>query len=84
MSRLELYNRPLVAFDATNKQHRRYWYNFVKNNGWGTCPVRFIVPEATGVDLPAMVQRELMNYYVDREFTQPEPAVKPKVRAQRP
>lgn len=73
MSRLEFFSRPLIAFDATNKQHREYWYNFVKDNTWGTCPVRFIVPDSIGLDLPAMIERELMNYYVDKEFRKPTP-----------
>jgi hypothetical protein len=73
MSRLEFFSRPLVAFDATNKEHREHWYNFIQNNGWGRCPVRFIVPEAFGMDLPAMIERELMQYYVDREFRKPTP-----------
>lgn len=81
MSKLEFYGRPLVAFDATNKQHRRYWYNFIKNNGWGDCPVRFIVPEAHGMSLPAMIERDLMNYYVDREFNAATP--KPKEQPMR-
>jgi hypothetical protein len=36
--------------------------------GWGTCPVRFICPEDTGFDLPTMIHRALMGYYIDREF----------------
>jgi hypothetical protein len=77
MSRLEYFSRPLIAFDATNREHREHWYNFVKDNTWGTCPVRFIVPEAHGMNLPAMIESELMKYYVDREFQKPTPKDKP-------
>jgi hypothetical protein len=36
--------------------------------GWGTCPVRFICPEATGSDLVKMITRQLVDYYVKKEF----------------
>lgn len=68
MSKLEFYARPLVAFDATNKEHRRFYHQFVQTKSWGHCPVRFIVPEATGSDLIKMIQTEMINYYVSREF----------------
>jgi hypothetical protein len=81
MSKLEFFSRPLIAFDAHNKDHREHWYNFVRDNTWGTCPVRFIVPEAHGMNLPAMIERELMKYYVDREFQKLAPKEKPGRRA---
>jgi hypothetical protein len=68
MSKLEYYARPLVAFDAKNKEHRRFYYQFVKTRSWGNCPVRFIVPEATGSDLVKMIQTEMINYYIMQEF----------------
>lgn len=68
MSKLEYYCRPLVAFDPNNKDHRRYYYKFIETRSWGHCPVRFIVPEATGMDLIRMIQIELLNYYVGKEF----------------
>ena len=68
MSRLEYYNRPLVAFDATNKEHRRFYYQFLKENTWGHCPVRFICPEESGSDLVKMIQRQMIDYYVLQEF----------------
>jgi hypothetical protein len=67
MSRLEYYCRPLVAFDPTNKDHRRFFAEFQMNHTWGTCPVRFIVPEDNG-DLVTLMQRSLIQYYIDREF----------------
>lgn len=68
MSRLEYYARPLVAFDPANKEHRTHYANFLKYGGWGQCPVRFIVPEATGHDLVSLIQRSLLRYYVEKEF----------------
>lgn len=68
MSRLEYLARPLVAFDASNKDHRRYYAEFVAYRGWGKCPVRFICPEEHGYDLPTMIQRSLNVYYIEQEF----------------
>jgi hypothetical protein len=67
MSRLEYYSRPLVAFDPHNKDHRRYFAEFQTQHTWGTCPVRFIVPEDHG-DLVTLMQRSLIQYYIEREF----------------
>jgi hypothetical protein len=84
MSKLEYLSRPLVAFDPSNKEHRRHWYNFLEYGGWGNCPVRFIVTEDHGFDLVTMIQRSLVNYYVDREFKRPPPAVKPGRKVKNP
>lgn len=68
MSRLEFYSRPLVAFDPHNKDHRRYYAEYLSYGGWGHSPVRFIVPEDHGSDLPTMIQKSLVQYYIEREF----------------
>jgi len=68
MSVLELHGRPYVVFDPDNKNHRRYYSDFVKTDSWGACPVRFVVPEDHG-DLITMIQRSLVNFYVQREFS---------------
>lgn len=59
--------RPWVAFDETNKQHRRWYFEFVKHKTWGRCPVRFIVADDPG-DLLQMIQRRLNQYYTEKEF----------------
>jgi hypothetical protein len=68
MSKLEFYARPLVAFNPSDKDHRRYYAEFLEYGGWGSCPVRFICPEDFGMDLPSMIKHSLIRYYVDREF----------------
>ena len=68
MSKLEFYARPLVAFDARNKDDRRWYYEFVEYGGWGRCPVRFICPQDVGYDLTIMIRNQLIEYYVDKEF----------------
>ena len=68
MSKLAFFARPLVAFDPYNKDHRRYYAEFLEYGGWGKSPVQFICPEDFGLDLPSMIQKSLINYYVEREF----------------
>jgi hypothetical protein len=67
MSRLDYIGRPWVAFDASNKQHRKWFAEFNRARTWGTCPVRFIVPDDYG-DVVTLIQQKLITYYVDREF----------------
>lgn len=68
MSKLEYYARPLVAFDPNNKDHRRWYYQFVEYGGWGKCPVRFICPEDSGSDLTIMIKNHLIEHYIHKEF----------------
>lgn len=67
LSKLQLSARPWVVFDPTNKNHRRYYSEFVKHHTWGRCPVRFIVDDDAG-DVITMIQRKLVDYYVAQEF----------------
>lgn len=68
MSRLALYGRPYVIFDATNREHRQWFADFNKSYTWSKCPVRFVVDDDHG-DLITMIQRQLIQYYVDKEFS---------------
>jgi len=69
MSRLEYYNRPLVAFDPSNKEHRAYFHQFLLTRAWGRCPVRFICPDEHGPEgLVGIVTRQLVDYYTRKEF----------------
>lgn len=68
MSKLEYLARPLVAFDPYNKDHRRYYAEFLESGGWGSCPVRFICPEDSGSDLTVMIKNSLIYFYIEREF----------------
>lgn len=67
MSQLALYGRPWVVFDATNSEHRSWYADFVRNGTWGRCPVRFVIPDDHG-NLITMIQRKLVEYYVQQEF----------------
>jgi hypothetical protein len=78
MSRLALFGRPYTIFDPTNKDHRRWFAEFNKSLTWAHCPVRFVVDDDHG-DLVTMIQRHLIQYYVDKEFgTDKEPKGRPK------
>ena len=57
-----------MAFDPADKDHRRFYAEFMTTSSWGSCPVRFIVPEDHGGDLISMIKNSLINYYVEREF----------------
>jgi len=70
MSKLTLFGRPYVVFDAANKQHRQWFADFNRRRSWGDCPVRFYVNDDVG-DLVTQIQRELIEYYVGSEFTKP-------------
>ena len=67
MSSLHLNARPWTVFDPNNADHRRYYYEFIKTNTWGRCPVRFVVPDRQG-DLVSMIRRSLIDWYVVHEF----------------
>jgi hypothetical protein len=83
MSRLQLYGRPFVVFDATNKDHRRWFAEFNKNLSWKNCPVRFVVNEDHG-DLITQIQRSLIQFYVDKEFgTDDNPRVRERTVAKK-
>ena len=67
MSKLALFGRPWVVFDAKNKNHRRWFAEFQAKRAWGQCPVRFIVADDQG-DLVTMIQRKLIEFYTMKEF----------------
>lgn len=65
--KLELSARPFVAFDASNKQHRKWFAEFQKSRTWKDCPVRFVIPDDVG-DLTTMARSRLLDHYMGREF----------------
>lgn len=69
MSRLEYYQRPLVAFDVEDADHRAYFHEYLIRRTWGRCPVRFICPDEHGPEgLVGIVTRQLVDYYTRKEF----------------
>ena len=69
MSRLAFFGRPWVVFDARNKAHRQWFAEFQHYRSWSHCPVRFIIDNENG-DLLTMIQRRLIDYYTDKEFSE--------------
>ena len=67
MSSLYLNARTWTVFNPDNADHRRYYYEFIKTNSWGSCPVRFVIPDRQG-DLISMIRRSLIDWYVIHEF----------------
>lgn len=67
MSKLELYMRPLAIFDAGNKDHRQYHFNFMQTGSWSGCPYRWAIPDDVG-NLQGMIQRSILSYYMSKEF----------------
>ena len=67
MTKLNLFGRPFVIFDAKNKNHRRWFAEFQAKRAWGQCPVRFVIDDDNG-DLVTMIQRRLIDYYSTKEF----------------
>lgn len=67
MSILFLKARPMVAFDAYNAEHRKYYLEFIKHRTWGHCPVRFMADGLYG-DLVSHINSKMLDYYVHAEF----------------
>jgi len=65
------------VFDPKDKRHRQWFADFQRKSTWGHCPVRFVVADDHG-DLITMIQRRLIEYYVDREFKIVEAEIKTK------
>ena len=68
MSILELAKRPIVPFDVEDKRHRQWFAEFNSLSTWSKCPVRFLVAEENGEDLVSMIQRKMIEYYMQKEF----------------
>lgn len=84
MSLLYLRSRPIIAFDPTNADHRRWFAEFIKYKGWGRCPVRFMA-ESLEIDLVSFIEHKMLAYYVQQEFKNANKRkVKQKSRAKTP
>ena len=67
MSKISVYGRPIVFFDADNKNHRNYYYQFLKTGSWKDCPYRWAIMGEEG-NLQGQIQRTLLERYLGREF----------------
>lgn len=67
MSKVQLQNRPIVAFDPTKKLHRKIFYDMMKYRTWGRSPIRFWLEE-DNYNLIDQLQRKMARYYMEKEF----------------
>jgi hypothetical protein len=67
MSKVHLQNRPIVAFDASKKEHRRIFYEAMKYRTWGRAPIRFWLEE-DNYNLIDQIQKKMAKYYMAKEF----------------
>lgn len=66
MAVLENFGRMTVPFIPHDYLHRQFYFEFVKNNTWGNCPVRFEVVKPYN-DVVTMIKARLLDYYMERE-----------------
>jgi hypothetical protein len=64
---LDISRRPLVKFDPSNKEHRRYYARYKETRSWGHSPVEFWVPYHYG-NVASMCEVLLTEYYLKSEF----------------
>jgi len=62
-----LLSRPYAVFDASDKEHRRAYYNFIKTKSWHNCPFQFVLEEPY-FDLPSNINQKMVEYYMKQEF----------------
>lgn len=54
-------------FDAQKEDHRRWAAEFIRNDSWGNCPVRFYVEPGYN-NLIHMIENKLTAHYLSQEF----------------
>ena len=74
MTVLNVAYRPAVYFDVMDKQHRRWFADFLRRRSWGHCPVQFYLEQGYS-DVPAMIQDKLTAWYLTREFREAVPTL---------
>jgi hypothetical protein len=62
-----LYNsRPVVEFDPSNADHRKWLGDFTRTRSWGNCPVK--LHQSGAGNNVAQMQLRLLEYYSNQEF----------------
>lgn len=67
---VQTFSRPWAKFNPTNRDHRQWFSEFLKNNSWGHCPVRFMMDDEGGANLVGLMHNRLIEYYINQEFGQ--------------
>lgn len=60
--------RPVVAYDPANKQHRKYLAEYLQGHSWAKCPYRFVSVDHTGIDHLTSMTNTTLSYYIGKEF----------------
>ena len=61
--------RPTVEFNPSLKNHRSWFAHFVQTGSMRDCPVRFSVRNNESGNPVGTMQRMLVEYYTQKEFT---------------
>lgn len=56
-----------MAYDPTNKDHRRYFNNFIKTRSWAGCPYQWLIMDDSG-DVVHYLTKVTAEYYLCKEF----------------
>jgi hypothetical protein len=67
MSILKIGARPFVNFDPSDKDHRRQYAAFLKDNNWRSSPVQFYIESGWG-DLVSMIEHKISRHFLSKEF----------------
>ncbi len=64
---LDINRKPVVLFDAENPEHRSDYAKFIETGSWIHCDRRYEIYNVGGHS-QAMIQRQLLEYYLRQEF----------------
>jgi hypothetical protein len=68
MGKLTILTRSSVRFDPRDPLHRLYYYQYIRTNRQGECPVRFTTLQDDQGNMVEKVRRMLCDYYTGLEF----------------
>jgi hypothetical protein len=59
--------RQPMFFDPKDKEHRKYYFQFVKTSSWAKCPYSWVIDDESS-SVPHMMHKKLVDYYTQKEF----------------
>lgn len=66
-NKLSYHLRQPMFFDPKNKEHRKFYYSFIKTSSWSKCPYLWIIDDESS-SVPHMMHKKLVEYYTQKEF----------------
>jgi hypothetical protein len=76
---LDLHRRPVVRFDPSNAEHRRFAAIFLREGSWTKCPYAFYAPDDLSIRSYAI--EILAEYYLNQEFSKKDKKVLKKINS---